>query len=141
MKKILTSALALGAMTLIVGCGDGDLVELKNNGNDQAMFDLGNQEIMKKYPNYKLYDYTSVRAISDIKDPEGKIKEMKRDLEIDKTPYSNYVFLLNPNDKKTIKLWVFIAIKTLRKEFIVLWMMLLGFMQDNKTSGKIPLSF
>ncbi len=31
-------------------------------------------------------------------------KEMKRDLEIDKTPYSNYVFLLNPNDKKTIKL-------------------------------------
>lgn len=50
MKKILTSALALGAMTLIIGCGDGDLVELKNNGNDQAMFDLGNQEIMKKYP-------------------------------------------------------------------------------------------
>lgn len=48
MKKILTSALALGAMTLIVGCGDGGLVELKNNGNDQAMFDLGNQEIMKK---------------------------------------------------------------------------------------------
>ncbi|EOI5067370.1 hypothetical protein ACMTLD_002278, partial [Campylobacter jejuni] len=85
------------------GCGDGDLVELKNNGNDQAMFDLGNQEIMKKYPNYKLYDYTSVRAISDIKDPEGKIKEMKRDLEIDKTPYSNYVFLLNPNDKKDYK--------------------------------------
>ncbi len=29
---------------------------------------------------------------------------MKRDLEIDKTPYSSYVFLLNPNDKKTIKL-------------------------------------
>ncbi len=29
MKKILTSALALGAMTLIIGCGDGDLVELK----------------------------------------------------------------------------------------------------------------
>lgn len=29
MKKILTSALALGAMTLIVDCGDGDLVELK----------------------------------------------------------------------------------------------------------------
>lgn len=27
MKKILTSALALGAMTLIVDCGDGDLVE------------------------------------------------------------------------------------------------------------------
>lgn len=27
MKKILTSALALGAMTLIIGCGDGDLVE------------------------------------------------------------------------------------------------------------------
>ncbi|EOH3354960.1 hypothetical protein ACLWH8_001542, partial [Campylobacter jejuni] len=24
MKKILTSALALGAMTLIIGCGDGD---------------------------------------------------------------------------------------------------------------------
>lgn len=104
MKKILTSALALGAMTLIVDCGDGDLVELKNNGNDQAMFDLGNQEIMKKYPNYKLYDYTSVRTISDINNPEGKIKEMKRDLEIDKTPYLNYVFLLNPNDKKTIKL-------------------------------------
>ncbi|EGT6121929.1 hypothetical protein JEQ48_001724 [Campylobacter jejuni] len=40
MKKILTSALALGAMTLIVDCGDGDLVELKNNGNDQAMFDF-----------------------------------------------------------------------------------------------------
>ncbi|EHW5915520.1 hypothetical protein K3G70_001243, partial [Campylobacter jejuni] len=56
------------------------------------------------YPNYKLYDYTSVRTISDINNPEGKIKEMKRDLEIDKTPYSNYVFLLNPNDKKTIKL-------------------------------------
>lgn len=103
MKKILTSALALGTMTLIIGCGDGDLVELKNNGNDQTMFDLGNQEIMKKYPNYKLYDYTSVRAISDIKDPEGKIKEMKRDLEIDKTPYSNYVFLLNPNDKRDYK--------------------------------------
>lgn len=34
-------------MTLIIGCGDGDLVELKNNGNDQAMFDLGNQEIRK----------------------------------------------------------------------------------------------
>lgn len=50
MKKILTSALALGAMTLIVDCDDGDLVELKNNGNNQAMFDLGNQEIMKKYP-------------------------------------------------------------------------------------------
>ncbi|EFO4758841.1 hypothetical protein SNU69_000103 [Campylobacter jejuni] len=48
MKKILTSALALGAMTLIVDCGDGDLVELKNNGNDQAMFDLGNQEIYEK---------------------------------------------------------------------------------------------
>ncbi|EIB20798.1 hypothetical protein cje100_03383 [Campylobacter jejuni subsp. jejuni LMG 23216] len=103
MKKILTSALALGAMTLIIGCGDGDLVELKNNGNDQAMFDLGNQEIMKKYPDYKLYDYTSVRAISDFKDPEGKIKEMKRDLEIDRYPYSNYVFLLNPNDKKDYK--------------------------------------
>ncbi|ELP0393798.1 hypothetical protein R1O63_001080 [Campylobacter jejuni] len=57
---------------------------------------------------------------SDINNPEGKIKEMKRDLEIDKTPYSNYVFLLNPNDKKTIKLRVFIAIKILRKEFIVL---------------------
>lgn len=68
------------------------------------MFDLGNQEIMKKYPNHKLYDYTSVRTISDINNPEGKIKEMKRDLEIDKTPYSNYVFLLNPNDKKTMKL-------------------------------------
>lgn len=53
------------------------------------MFDLGNQEIMKKYPNHKLYDYTSVRTISDINNPEGKIKEMKRDLEIDKTPYSN----------------------------------------------------
>ncbi|ECR1511253.1 hypothetical protein F0J67_05970 [Campylobacter jejuni] len=58
---------------------------------------------MKKYPNYKLYDYTSVRTISDINNPEGKIKEMKRDLEIDKTPYSNYVFLLNPNDKKDYK--------------------------------------
>ncbi len=29
MKKILTSALVLGVMTLIIGCGDGDLVELK----------------------------------------------------------------------------------------------------------------
>ncbi len=38
------------------------------------MFDLGNQEIMKKYPNYKLYDYTSVRTISDINNPEGKMK-------------------------------------------------------------------
>ncbi|BEK49213.1 hypothetical protein I11847_03390 [Campylobacter coli] len=28
---------------------------------------------------------------------------MKRDLEIDKYPYSNYVFLLNPNDKKDYK--------------------------------------
>ncbi len=50
----------------------------------KLLFDLGNQEIMKKYPNHKLYDYTSVRTISDINNPEGKIKEMKRDLEIDK---------------------------------------------------------
>lgn len=61
---------------------------------------------MKKYPNYKLYDYTSVRTISDINNPEGKIKEMKRDLEIDKTPYSNYVFLLNPKkDYKVVSVY------------------------------------
>lgn len=28
MKKILTSALALGAMTLIIGCGDGDFIKI-----------------------------------------------------------------------------------------------------------------
>lgn len=56
------------------------------------MFDLGNQEIMKKYPNYKLYDYTSVRTISDINNPEGKIKEMKRDLEIDKKLHTQTMF-------------------------------------------------
>ncbi|QWU80858.1 hypothetical protein CNZW441b_b0013 (plasmid) [Campylobacter novaezeelandiae] len=105
MKKILTSVLALGAMVLIIGCGDGDLVELKNNGNDQTLFDLANKEIMKKYPNYKLYDYVSIRAISDIKNPEGKIKEMKSTLEREKGfLYNNYVFLLNPNDKKDYKI-------------------------------------
>ncbi|EAH7988578.1 TPA: hypothetical protein R5B57_001643 [Campylobacter jejuni] len=97
MKKILTSALALGAMTLIIGCGDGDLVELKNNGNDQTMFDLGNQEIMKKYPNYKLYDLASLKNLSSIK--EGKeiyvwasnhIKDMKKQ---SPEKYSNYIFL------------------------------------------------
>ncbi|EAI8568730.1 hypothetical protein H2P43_001641 [Campylobacter jejuni] len=104
MKKILTSVLALGAMVLIIGCGDGDLVELKNNGKDQTLFDLANKEIMKKYPNYKLYDYVSIRAISDIKNPEDKIKEMKRDLEMfGGGLYSNYVFILNPNNKKDYK--------------------------------------
>lgn len=86
-------------MTLIIGCGDGDLVELKNNGNDQAMFDLGNQEIMKKYPNYKLYDLASLKNISSIK--EGKeiyvwasnhIKDMKKQ---SPEEYNNYIFLMD----------------------------------------------
>ncbi|MCR6571343.1 hypothetical protein [Campylobacter insulaenigrae] len=99
-KQIIKFALLAGLAGIFVACGgSGSYVELKNDGYDQKLFDLSNAEIKKKYPDYDLYHYTSIKAEKDIKNPDEKIKMMKIDIEKDKKgfEYKNYIFIKNKN--------------------------------------------
>ncbi|EPS8474974.1 hypothetical protein [Campylobacter lari] len=102
-KQIIKFTLLAGLAGIFVACGgngSGSYVELKNDGYDQKLFDLSNAEIKKKYPDYDLYHYTSIKAEKEIKNPDEKIKMIKFAIDKDKKgfEYINYVFIKN---KKT----------------------------------------
>ncbi|EAI3389136.1 hypothetical protein CDX27_03270 [Campylobacter coli] len=108
MKKILTSVLSLGAMFFIIGCGDGDLVELKNNGHDQALFDLGNKKLLEKYPNYKLYDIASLKSVNFIKNGNqvynGYMDFLEKSRKREPYKYKNVIFLVDNNQNYKLAL-------------------------------------
>ncbi|XUP62803.1 hypothetical protein UXU46_02560 [Campylobacter jejuni] len=65
MKKILTSALALGAMTLIIGCGGEDrLVEKLKKTNQTILLEKG-FEIIKAKNNNAIMDFSSLKTLKN----------------------------------------------------------------------------
>ncbi|MFV0948396.1 hypothetical protein [Campylobacter jejuni] len=98
MKKILTSALALGAMTLIIGCGN-DYVELSKEDLNNPLFQKGMELIKAQNGNDKLefYDPRSLKSVDMVayNDWLGVNFDPTRGSLDDKSYYKKLIFTIN----------------------------------------------
>lgn len=109
MKSVKTLALA-GLSILFVACGGNDFVEMKNDrGWNQELYEFGLSELQKKYPDYKLYHYESLKQANFIKAGRaiGVEKKIKKSLAEDEAnvtiypkdkTYNDFIFVYK-NDK------------------------------------------
>ncbi len=110
MKKILTSALALGAMTLIIGCG-GDDRFVEFNKNELNSFVEKGFELIKAKNNNANMEFYSPETLKNFDDKRYKYLKLK-DFQVYNSTIKGYQYMIfsvnkDKNDKR--EFWALIC--------------------------------
>ncbi|HED1009962.1 TPA: hypothetical protein R4N35_001746 [Campylobacter coli] len=108
MKKILTSALALGAMTLIIGCGDDRFVEF--NKNELNSFVEKGFELIKAKNNNANMDFYSPETLKNFDEKRYKyLKSKDFRLYGSVKGYQYMIFSVNKDKSDKREFWALIC--------------------------------